>query len=500
LGVNFLTYKEADEEGYFVLMMSPGVTEDKGAVLPKDIVFVLDKSGSMKGKKMQQAREALKYCVERLNEKDRFNIVDFSTTVDKFKDTLVDASSGNIKAALTYIEAMMDGGATNIDEALKLALGMLSKQEGRIAMVFFATDGLPTTGEKNIEALIKNTKDLNKANARIFSFGVGYDVNTLLLDKVGSDNRGISEYVKPEELIEDKVSMLYNKIQSPLFGDIEAKFNGIQVESLMPRSMPDIYKGMQLFMYGKYRKAAKSRVEISGHMGKERKTLSFEVDFPNEDTTNDFIPRLWASQRIAFLLDQITMSGKEDKELVDEIITLSKKYGIVTRYTAMLITEDNIHLSNGRAMNLLKKDLDEIRRQREESGQADKKLESKEAQFFSEKMKQLKADAPGEGYGQGQLAAELQEAEKCARERGQRLTALKTITNKTFYLIKGVWTDSRYDPEKDKDKVQRIKFGSGEYYKLTEDTALAKYLSAGENVIVVYKSKVYQIEKEQEKK
>lgn len=495
IGMNVLTYREAPDDGFFVLMLSPGIPDDKSAVLPKDVVFVLDKSGSMKGKKIKQAKESLRYCVERLSEKDRFNIVDFQTSVYEFQKELVDASGKNIKDAAAYIDDIQDGGGTNISEALEKALAMLPKEEGRVAMVFFATDGLPTAGDRKIENIIKNTKDKNKAGARIFCFGVGYDVNTLLLDKIGSDNKGFAEYVKPEESIEEKVSLLYNKIQSPVLANVEIVFHGAKVMDIMPKVIPDVYKGMQLVIYGKYKESGKATIEITGTMGKEKKTFTFDISFAEDDITNHFIPRLWAAQKIAFLLDQITMSGKEEKELVEEIIELSKKYGIVTPYTSMLITEDNIGLKEKDLYNKLEEERKKLYSFKSESGKGDKEL-SESAQKFSEDMKKLQNKSPTDpDLNATKLKDCLKESEEKANRRGIKLVGIQHVFNKTFYNIKGVWTDEKYD-EKNKDKIQKIKFESNEYYKLTEDTTLAKYLSAGEQVLVVYKGTIYQIEKE----
>jgi Ca-activated chloride channel family protein len=317
-------------------------------------------------------------------------------------------------------------------------------------------------------------------------------VNTLLLDKIGSDNRGYAEYVKPEEDIEEKVSLLYNKIESPLFADVNVKFEGVEVMSLMPRQIPDVYKGMQLAVYGKYRKAGSAKVEITGVTGKDKKTYTLNVEFPNENTTNDFIPRLWAAQRIAFLMDQITMVGKEDKELVDEIIDLSKKYGVVTRYTAMLITEDNIRLGNGELRKKMEEKLKTMGDDRKESGKGDKE-QSQRAQELSKDLQGLQTKPGQEAYGWSKLAEAENKARDDAKRHGQNIVNVWRVTNKTFYNVGGVWTDSKYD-EKDKDKIQKIKFGSEEYFRLIEDATLAKYLSVGESMIVVYKGNIYQIE------
>jgi Ca-activated chloride channel homolog len=192
VAVNLLTYREPGEDGYFVLLASPKVQVDASRVLPKDIIFVYDRSGSMSGDKMRQGQEALQQCLSSLNEADRFTVIDFSTEVSSFEARLVEASKDNVLRAKKYVEKLKAAGSTNIDEALQVALSMLEGDPKRVRMIFFLTDGLPTVGEQRMEKILDNVAKKNEAArlCRIFVFGVGLDVNTLFLDKMAEANRG----------------------------------------------------------------------------------------------------------------------------------------------------------------------------------------------------------------------------------------------------------------------------------------------------------------------
>ena len=183
-------------------------------------MFVIDRSGSMSGKKIEQVRAALKYVLNNLRQGDLFNIVAYDDQVEAFRPELQRFDEKTRKAALGFVEGLYAGGSTNIDAALRTALGQLQDAK-RPSYVIFLTDGLPTAGETNEMKIVANAKELNKVHARIFAFGVGYDVNSRLLDKLVRENFGQSEYVRPNEDIEDRVSKLYNRIESPVLTGVQ---------------------------------------------------------------------------------------------------------------------------------------------------------------------------------------------------------------------------------------------------------------------------------------
>lgn len=214
-GLNLLTYRpEENENGFFMLLISPKTEISKNEILKKDILFVLDTSGSMEGEKIGQAKEALKYCIQHLNSEDRFNLITFSTETKLFKQKLVSASEYQ-RDALRYIDRIDAKGGTNINDALTETLSM-EYETSRPVSIVFVTDGLPTAGETDIGNIIKNVSENNKNKVKIFTFGVGYDVNTVLLDRIATSNRSVSDYIEPNENIEQKISTFYDKIRHPV--------------------------------------------------------------------------------------------------------------------------------------------------------------------------------------------------------------------------------------------------------------------------------------------
>jgi len=346
LGVNLLTHRIGGEDGYFLLLVSPGLETKGQKIVPKDVAFVLDTSGSMAGKKLEQAKKALQFCVENLNDEDRFEIVRFSTEVEPLFDKLVRATAANRDRANEFIKDLKPIGGTAIEEALQKALALKSEirnpksEIDRPLVIIFLTDGKPTIGTTDESQIVANVKKQNEGRTRVFCFGIGTDVNAHLLDKITEETRAISQYVLPEEDLEVKVSNFFSKIKEPVLANPALKFTGdVRVTKLYPSPLPDLFRGDQLVLVGRYSGRGDSAVVLEGAVNGATRRFTYEVGFSGDSERHEFIPRLWATRRVGYLLDEIRLHG-ENAELKDEVTELARKYGIVTPYTAYLIVED----------------------------------------------------------------------------------------------------------------------------------------------------------------
>ncbi len=343
MAANLLTHKNPGEDGYFLLTLTPPMSAK--AVQAKDIVLVADTSGSLSGEKMKQNKEALKYIVNALSTGDRFGIVQFNTDAEAFKTKLVEATAENKKAALAFIDDLEAHGGTNIGDALNLGTNILnSDTSDRPAYLVLMTDGEPTVGETDIAKL---TKVNSKRDVRIFDFGVGYDVNTKLLNKLAMEHHGTSQYIEPNESMETALSSFYNKIKSPVLSNVQIAFNGITVKDVYPREVKDIFAGNQVLLLGKYKVGTAASIGLTGKINGVAKSYTFPVNFSNEEAGHSYLSRLWAMRRIGYLTDVAQANG-DTKEVVDEIVALSKKYGIISQYTSYLVTDPS---ENGRLAN-----------------------------------------------------------------------------------------------------------------------------------------------------
>jgi Ca-activated chloride channel homolog len=481
-GISLLTHREPGKDGYFLMLISPKSNIGEQARVAKDIVFVLDTSGSMSGDKMEKARAALKFGVESLAPRDRFNIISFSGEEHLMKGSLIEANSDGKQIGQKFIAELRAEGGTNINDSLMAAFKQFQSNE-RPSMIVFLTDGLPTVGTTDIKQILKNASEGNRAGVRLFSFGVGYDVNTSLLDKLSADHRGTSDYIEPQEDLEVKVSNFFARVNYPVLSDLKLDFGGVETDLLYPRALGDLFKNSQLVLVGKYKNFNQAtNIRLTGKMGSQEQTFTYANQrFPAEKTDNSYLPRLWATRRVGYLLEQIRLNGS-NKELVDEIVSLGTRHGIVTPYTSYLVTEDNVRMArrenmptNGRSMADLA-----VMQPGTIGGAA------------SPKSRRAPADS-------GEAAVLYSQAEKNMKEsdKDERLdsyvSTIRTVGDKTFQLKNEEWIDTEFKETLGLPKVE-LQFGSDEFFTLiNREPKLAEFFSLGKKVVVVYKGKIYKI-------
>lgn len=341
VGMSTIVHRRPGEPGYFLLTAAPREELESKEVQGKAIVFVLDTSGSMTGDKIQQAKAALRYCIERLGSDDRFEVMRFSSDVERLSSSgLIAASDANKRRALGFVDEFEAAGGTAIDEALRAALKTVAGE--RSALVLFVTDGRPTVGEVDASTILKATERANHGNARIFTMGVGEDLDTHLVDLVAGKHGGTSHYVRPGEDVKRAISALYEHIAYPVLTDVSLTITGgdVRAYGVLPTRMPDLFRGQQLLVAGRYRGHGKTKVRLEGRLGDETRRFEISVDFPEEEEEQDFVASVWAHRQVGYLLDQVRLNG-ETAELREEIIQLAKQYGIVTPYTSWLVVDDS---------------------------------------------------------------------------------------------------------------------------------------------------------------
>ena len=445
MGMTLLTYRAPDEDGYFLLIVTPPEQAASETAIPKDLVFVLDTSGSMSGEKIEQAKVALRFILDNLNPDDRFAIVAFAETSRVLQTELVEVSASAISQAKSWISTLSASGGTNIDEALPLGLSLFEQSE-RPKFLVFLTDGEPTVGEEDPVKIAAHALEANDANARLFTFGVGYNVNTVLLDQLAQENRGTTTYVLPGENLEVTVSAFYRKIASPVLADIQLDIAGnssIDVFELYPVTLPDMFRGSQLLILGRYRGDGDVQISLSGNADGVETSFVTSESLPAVALEDVFLPRLWAGRRISYLLNQIRLYGEND-ELVEAIIELSTRHGIITPYTSFLVEDNDLSYEEA---------ADAVR---------------------------TSAAAPATGMnavvGSSSLQA-LSEAETVQAE----VEGVRIVEDRTYFYRDDVWTDSEYEDEETLD----IALYSDAYFDLSEIVSwIGPHLALGEHIVI----------------
>ena len=495
-GLTVLTYREAGADGFFLARIAPPAFATETDVLPKDICFVLDTSGSMgDDDKMEQAQRALKFCLANLNPQDRFNIIPFSHEPVRFQATLVSAEREQVEAARAYVDKLKPNGGTNINDALLAALEAApAADETRPYLIVFLTDGLPTIGVTDVDGILANVKAKNSARVRLFAFGVGHDVNTKLLDVLAEQNRGTRDYVQPGEDLELKLSGFYRKVADPVLADLTLNFKGLTVYDMYPPKLADLFAGTELVVTGRYQGEGPKAVELLGTRRGVKERFVYETKFPADAREHSFLPPLWATRKVGYLLDEMRLHG-ENQELKDAVVKLAMQYGIVTPYTAYLVTEPEQAARGG---NILRDALEPLDASR---GRA-----SGLPQY---KRSIVPAGEGGGGSGKAgvdasQAMRQMREAEEGAldstygvpgsfagRSLGGAETALvKRVDARTFYRVDERWIDAAYEKDSETRKVGLF---SEEYFELIrQHPELAKVFALGEQVVVVLDGIAYE--------
>ncbi|MGD9316453.1 MAG: VWA domain-containing protein, partial [Anaerolineae bacterium] len=468
---------ERDGQGHFFFLYSPEAGPRGSEPLPKDIVFVMDRSGSMEGEKIEQARKALDYILGQLEEGDRFSIVSFDERILLFEPVLQPVEEGTLREARRYVDRLSADGSTDLAAALQSGLAILERSEGRGAtrMVVFLTDGLPTAGITE-EALIARlvTETNARLEARLHVFGVGYDVNTHLLDGLAADNGGTVTYVRPGEDLEVAMTGFYDKIAHPLLTDLEVEFEGLEASDLYPEALPDLFQGSSLMLTGRYKLETAGEsvsVRVRGWAGAERREYVYHYDL-QEARGHDFVPRLWATRRIGALLDRVRVEGASS-ELEDEIRDLGLKYGIVTPYTAFVI--------NGQAegaaseANMALYGLQELNRS---SGRVTIEARVQNQMYQQAVQANLATGGNVANYGKRSLA-----------QVGAQQVDLGLFEGRED--LEGPISEAWLERNVVADRT--VAFGTDEYFALAKDPEIRLYLQGGPNVVFAYKGEVIEI-------
>ena len=337
VGIALATHRVNGEDGYFMLTLSPGNV--RGTPAPRDVAVVLDVSGSMAGEKMEQARQAIHRLLDSLNPNDRFRLLAFSNRVDVPRREWTAASPPAIAEARAWVDGLHASGGTGMSAALDEAFRTPS-EEGRLHLAIVITDGLPTVGETDPDRIAARA-EAARGSARIFTFGVGYDVHTYLLERLAAAGRGTVDYVGPGQDVEEAVGSLATRIGHPVLVDLRFAGSPVRLKDMQPTQLPDLYAGQELVVFGRYQPGegdGAGEVSIAGTREGRVQRFAARLEFPARAASGEYIPRLWAARRIGDLMRTIRIEG-ETPDRVAEVRELALRYGLLSEYTSHLVQE-----------------------------------------------------------------------------------------------------------------------------------------------------------------
>jgi Ca-activated chloride channel family protein len=468
VGTSVLAHAPGGEDGFFMLLVAPPHDVESSAV-PRDLTLVMDVSGSMSGDKIEQARAALRQALGTLRPADRFRVIAFSNRVTHFRETYVGATRDNLDAARAFVDRLVADGGTNIAAALEAALSGQSA-DGRLPIVVFATDGLPSVGEQAPERIAQNA-GAEIGRARIFTVGVGTDVNTYLLDRLAQEGRGTAEYVAPEASVETAMGSLLAKIQHPALVNLRIENAPLELTLTYPSRLPDLFYGQELVVFGRYRGETRGEIVVVGERNGRAERFTAQAVFPASETDNEFIPRLWAARRIGELTRQIRIEGATPT-LMEEVRQLGLRYGILTEYTSYLVQEPTaITTVLPRPPRPNEAPAPALR-----GGAGAARL-----QTGREAFERSRASSAMSGVG-SLAAADAAAGQRYLELAGEARRNMRRVGGRIFVELNGVWTDASHQ---DSLRVVEVAPFSPAYFQLVGQLPeLGSWLRAGEQVLI----------------
>jgi Ca-activated chloride channel family protein len=461
--VSVLTHRPNGEPGFALITITPPASN--GRTTARDVTFVLDVSGSMRGQKMEQARAAGHALLSSLSRNDRFRLIDFATDVNTFRDDFVAATPENIRAARRYLDVLRADGSTNISGALEEALNARTESE-RLPLIVFLTDGEPTVGERDPEA-IAAIAARRRGDARLFTVGVSADVNSALIERLAVEGRGTAHFVRAGEDVERPVSLLASRLTNPVLTNVRVSVDGVRLTQVLPAAPLDVFAGQDLVLLARYEGDGNATVRIEGRSATGRVSWESRAQFGRRVTNNAFVPRLWAAQRIGWLAAEKRRHGG-NTEMDTEIRSLGERYGIPTEFSSYLVVEPGMRLAGrtrGNVGGLAPTMVDAV-------GASAAPPSAPAPQSANEARFEMSRQAAAQRDAKSIAAIDSMSAASGTRQVGVR----------QFVQQGKVWTDQRYVPTQ---RTVQVKAFSPLYFELVNQlTGLKDALALGDEVLV----------------
>ena len=465
VGTTLVTHAPGGEDGYFMLLLAPPQAES-GTSVPRDLTLVVDVSGSMSGTKLEQAKAALEQALGTLRPGDRFRLIAFSSAVRRFREDFVAANRDNLTAAREFVDGLGAEGGTNIAGALEAALGSDSDPE-RLAIVLFVTDGLPSVGEQAPDRIAEQASS-RIGRSRIFTVGIGPDVNTYLLDRLASRGRGSAEYVTPGASVETAMGSLMAKLRYPALVNLRIGDSQVTLSQTYPTQLPDLFYGEELVLFGRYRGQGSGNLVITGERNGQRERVVVPAAFAASEAGNDFIPRLWAARQIGELTRQIRLEGASPS-LVAQVRELGLRYGILTEYTSYLVQEPSDLVTPATPVPLREDQMGGARNSAAQTG-----TQAFERALASAKLADSKTLDAAEEVASSRL--------KSLARDGSAAPETRLVAGRLFVRRDQVWTDVAHA---DRITVTAVVAYSKAYFELVRQLPeVAPYLPVGDEVLI----------------
>ena len=337
-----LTHRNG-KNGFFTLLLQPPDRVKTDEVTPKELVFVLDTSGSMSGFPLDKAKETMRLAIDGLNPRDTFNLITFAGDTHILFPEPVLATAANVRKAQSFLESRRGGGGTEMMKAIRAALDPTDSQE-HLRIVCFMTDGYIGNDMAIVGEIQKHQ------NARVFAFGIGSSVNRFLLDKMAEHGRGEVEYVGLKDDGSAAARRFHERVQHPLLTDISVDWDDLDVSEVYPKRLPDLFSAKPLVLTGRYTTPGKGTIRLRGKVAGRSIVRKIDVEFPGFEPNHDVLATLWARTKIADLMSQDykgIQEGNPKPKVRKAITQLGLDYRLMTQFTSFVAVEELIITEGG---------------------------------------------------------------------------------------------------------------------------------------------------------
>src|SRR5262245_47743479 len=330
-----MTHRSA-QGGFFTMILQPPERVTAADVTPKELVFVLDTSGSMSGFPIEKAKETMKLALDNLYPEDTFNLITFSGDTHILFPQPVRATRENLQRAQSFLASRQGSGGTEMMTAIRAALAP-SDEQNHVRIVCFMTDGYVGNDMEIISEIQKHP------NARVFAFGIGSSPNRFLLDKMAEHGRGEVEYVTLEDEGSAAARRFHERVRNPLLTDIEIDWAGLPVADVYPKRLPDLFSAKPLILTGRYTKSARGVIRLRGNLAGQNFVKEIPAELPESQTEHDSLATLWARTRIDDLMSHDyagIQNGNPQPDVREAITQLGLEYKLMTQFTSFVAVEE----------------------------------------------------------------------------------------------------------------------------------------------------------------
>jgi Ca-activated chloride channel family protein len=334
-----LAHAPEGKSGYFTLILQPPASTARPPISPKEMVFVIDQTGSQSGEPIRKSKETMRFCIENLNPGDTFQLIGFNTQVYPCFSQPVPVTPENVDRALKWLEPIEGRGGTDILKSVDYAL-RIPDDPGRLRMICYMTDGYVGNDMQIIQYIRQN-----RGRARMFPFGIGNSVNRFLIEGMAREGRGAAEIVTLNTPGEKAASKYYARVANPLLLDPQVEWNGLPVDDVYPKHIPDVFTAGPIILKGRYARGAEGEITVRGLLRGQPWSQTVKVSFPKERKEGSAIATLWAREKIEDLQAEDwvgAQTGSPRADIKERITALALDYRLMSQYTSFVAVEQRV--------------------------------------------------------------------------------------------------------------------------------------------------------------